>query len=80
MDAVAVRVEHFDEAAHVRAFEMMRQFHEHADQGTGSGYNMGCVADLDGKPQSGHPDLIDAQFTIIRFVLFIVQVWRGEAF
>ncbi len=61
VDDAAVRVEHLDEPAHVRAFEFLRQIHEHADGRHGVLDAARLVAHLDGKAQSAHADLVNAQ-------------------
>jgi hypothetical protein len=79
VDDAAVRVEHFDEAAHVRAFEMMRQIHEHPD---GRNRVLKCarlVAHLNRKAQPAHADLVNAQFARVAFILLVVQKFRRFA-
>ena len=60
VDDIAMGVKHFDEAAHVGAFEMMRQIDEHSDSGDGVLMGVGFVADADGEAQAAHADLVDA--------------------
>jgi hypothetical protein len=73
MDDIAVGIEDLDKAAHVGAFEFVRQIDEHADGGDGILERALLVADLDGKPEAADADFIDAQLAVIAFALFIVH-------
>ena len=79
VDDAAVRVEHLDEPAHVRAFEFLRQIHKHADGGHGVLDAARLVAHLDGKAQPAHADLVNAQFARVALALLVVQR-RGGSF
>lgn len=69
----AMRVQHFDETAHVRAFELMGQIHEHANGRHGVLDDFFFVPDLNGKAQAAHADFVDAQFAMIALALFVVH-------
>ena len=78
----AMAVKHFDETAHVGAFELLGQIHEHANGGDGVLHGAGLVANLDGEPQSTHADLVNAQLPVVAFALLVVQIglsWRALA-
>src|SRR5450432_4939781 len=79
MNDIAVRVEHLDEAAHVRAFEFLRQIHEHTDGRDGVLHAARLVAHLDGKAQPAHADLVNAQLACVALALLVVQM-RGGIF
>ena len=70
---VAVGVEHFNEAAHMRAFEMMRQIDKHSDSGDGVLMGVGFVADADGETQVADAHLVDAQFAVVALLLNVGQ-------
>src|SRR5436190_22890400 len=73
MNDIAVRVEHFNETTHVRAFKFFGQIDEHAD-GCDSVLNTArLVADLDREPQATHADFVDAQIAMVAFALLIVH-------
>src|SRR3569833_1982800 len=71
-----MRIEHFDEPAHVRAFKFFRQIDKHADRGDGVLRAVGFVANLNRETQAAHTHLIDAQFAGVALVLLIVQSVR----
>ena len=79
VDDAAVRVEHLDEPAHVRAFEFLRQIHEHPDGRHGVLDAVRLVAHLDGKAQPAHADLVNAQLAVVGPALHVVQL-RGGIF
>ena len=79
VDDAAVRVEHLDEAAHVRAFEFLRQIHEHPDHGHRILNLARLVLDLDRKAQPAHADLVNAQFARVALILLIMHR-RAEFF
>src|SRR5882762_9685874 len=75
---IAVGIENLDKSAHVGPLKLLGQIDEHADRSDGILERVGLVAHLDRKPESSHPYLIDAQFTMVTFALFIMQpglVW-----
>ena len=74
MNDAAVRVEHFDEPAHVRALEFLRQVHEQPDRRHGVLHRVRLVAHLDGKAQSAHAHLVNAQFAMVALALFVLQL------
>ena len=73
VDDVPMRIEHFEEAAHVRALEFLRQIHEKANGRDCILQGMGFVANLNGKSQPSHAHLVDAQLAVIALALLIVQ-------
>ena len=73
MNDIAVGVEDLHKAAHVGAFELLGQVHEHANGGHGVLHLVRPVANLDGKAQSAHADFIDRQFPEIPVALHIMQ-------
>lgn len=77
VDHAAVGIEHFDEAAHVGAFEVMGQIDKHADGGDGVLDDFFFVADLDGEPQAANADFVDAQFAMVTLALFVVHDFDG---
>ena len=77
MNNIAMGVEHFDKAAHVGAFEFLRQIDEHANSGDGVLDRVSLVAHLDRKAKSTNADLIDAEFAMIALTLLVVQFPAG---
>ena len=73
MNHLAVRMEHLDEPAHVRALELHRQIDEQADRGDGVLHHVGAVADLDREAHAPHTDLVDWQLAGVARVLRVVQ-------
>ena len=69
---LAVRMEHLDEPAHVRALELHRQIDEQANRGDGVLHHVGAVPHLDGKPETAHADLVDRQFAGVARVLRVM--------
>ena len=78
MDDVAVRVEHLEEAAHVRALEFLGQIHEHADGRHGVLHRARLVPHLDREAQTPHADLVNAQFPVVALALLVVQLDQGR--
>ena len=78
VDDVAVRVEHLEEAAHVRAFELLGQVHEHADGRHRVLHRARLVPHLDREAQTPHADLVDAQLPVVALALLVVQFGRGR--
>jgi len=72
----AMRVERLDEPAHMRAFELLRQIHEHADGRHRVLDAVRLVAHLDGKPQPAHAHLVNPQLTVIALALLVVKFPR----
>ena len=79
MNDIAVGVEHFDKAAHVGAFELFGQIHEHPDRGNGILHGTRLVADLDGKSQAADAYFVDAQIAVVALALLVVQLGAGPA-
>ena len=61
------------ETAHVGTLEFLWQIHEKPDGRDRILQGMGLVANLNGKSQPSHADLVDAQFAVIALALLIVQ-------
>src|ERR1035437_6630001 len=76
----AMRVERLDKPAQVRAFELLRQIHEHPDGGHRVLDAVRLVAHLDGKPQPAHADLVNPQLTVIALALLVVKLPRRRVF
>ena len=74
VDDIAMGIEHFEEAAHVRALELLRQVHEHADGRHGILHRVRLIAHLDGEAQLAHPHLVNAQLPVVAFALFVMQM------
>ena len=65
----AMLVQHLDEAAHVRAFEVMRQRHRHVERRDRRLSLRATVEDDDRRAQIADPDLVDVDLAIVRLVL-----------
>ena len=72
----AMRVERLDKPAHVRAFELLRQIHEHPDGRHRVLDAVRLVAHLDGKPQSAHAGFVNSQLTMVALALLVVKLLR----
>ena len=77
VDEPPVRVEHLDEAAHVRALEILGQIDQQADPRHGVLRLVCLVAHLDRVEQALHAHLVDAQLARIGLALAIGQRRRG---
>jgi len=73
MNHVTVGVEHFNETAHVGAFEFLGQIDKETDGGDSVLKSVGLVANLDGKTEAAHTDFIDAQIAVVTLALFVVK-------
>ena len=68
-----VRLQHLDEAAHVRAFEMVRQVDGELHGGDGALRFAGAEADADGEAQVFHADAVDGDAAVVGFALRVAQ-------
>ena len=73
VDDVAVGIQHFHEAAHVRAFEFFWQVHKHPNGRHRVLDAARLVVNLNGETQAAHAHFINPQLAVIAFALLIVQ-------
>ncbi len=71
VNGVAMRVQHFDETAHVRPFEFFWQVNIHANRGHCVLKLVRLVANLDWMQQAAHADFVDPQVAVIALVLLV---------
>lgn len=69
----AVRLEHFQKAAHVRAFEVMGQIDGELNRGDCALRVAGCGRYLDGEAEIFHADAVDVDAPVVRLALRVAQ-------
>jgi hypothetical protein len=74
----AVRVQDLDKAAHVRAFELVRQVNGERDRGDGVLHGGIAVTNAHGEAQAANADAIDGQAAVVAFVLRVSEGGHGQ--
>ena len=72
-------IQHFHEAAHVRAFELVRQIHRERGCGDGVLEGAGFVAHLHRVAQSANTHSIDGDAASVRLALRVVQLLHAPS-
>jgi hypothetical protein len=71
-------MQHLDEAAHVRAFLLMRQIDGEGDRGHGVLHGAIAISDAQGEAQATNAHAVDGKLAVVAFALGVSKGGHGR--